>query len=90
MFLAIIGLILPPLSILLLGMLLILVPQHHAIKQHRALQRLIRLGNSVRTTTGLVGIIFSVTQTHVIIVCNDGTKHEVLRASVVAINACHP
>lgn len=83
MFLAIIGLILPPLSMLLLGMLLVLIPQHHAIKQHRSLQRLIRPGNAVRTTTGMAGIILSTTQTHVILACNDGTKHEILRSLII-------
>lgn len=85
MFLTIIGLILPPISILFLGTLLIIAPQQEALKHHSSLKRMIRPGYWAETTTGLSGVIFSVTKTHIILGCPDGTKHEILHSLICII-----
>lgn len=76
-------LILPITCIILLGIALIFIPQQKIIAQIRFTNRTLTPGSTIKTTTGLQGILITGNKTHIIIGTADGQKHEILKHLIV-------
>ena len=74
--------LLPIFGIACIGFLLIIAPQNMMHKNHQFIQKKIRLGSMVTTTTGLSGTVIAISKNHVILTCSDGAKKEILKNTI--------
>ena len=82
MILLIIAFILPPACLLIVGLLLIAIPQKEIARHFYLSHKRYRPGEEVKTSAGLIGTVLNSTSTHVVITAPDGHKHEILKLLV--------
>ena len=71
-------------TIIAIGHLLIIGPQNEVARRKLAHEKMLYVGATVTSSTGLNGTIVAITKTHIIIASSNGQRHELAKSFIEA------